>query len=37
MADSRPLEDKRGRAVNLHANAHYWDELEKLFNKYKFK
>jgi hypothetical protein len=37
MTDSRPLEDKRGRAVNPHANAHYWGELAKSFEKYKFK
>jgi len=37
MADSRPLEDKRGRAVNPHANAHYWGELGGSFEKYKFK
>ena len=37
MADSRPLEDKRGHAVNPHANAHYWAELERLFEIYKFK
>jgi hypothetical protein len=37
MADSRPLEDKRGRAVNPHANTHYWGELDRSFQKYKFK
>jgi len=37
MADSRPLEDKRGRAVNPHANVHYWGELGRSFDKYKFK
>jgi len=37
MADSRPLEDKRGRAVNPHANTHYWGELGGSFEKYKFK
>jgi hypothetical protein len=37
MADSRPLEDKRGRAVNLTANAHYWKLLEGSVNKYKIR
>jgi len=37
MADSRPLEDKRGRAVNPHADTHYWGELGRSFEKYKFK
>jgi hypothetical protein len=37
MVDSRPLEDKRGRAVNPHANTHYWAELERSFEKYNFK
>jgi len=37
MADSRPLEDKCGHAVNPHANAHYWSELGGVFEKYKFK
>ena len=37
MADSRPLEDKHGHAVNPHANAHYWSELGGVFKKYKFK
>jgi hypothetical protein len=37
MADSRPLEDKRGRAVNPHANTHYWDLLEGTIEKYAIK
>jgi hypothetical protein len=36
-ADSRSLEEKRGRAVNPHANAHYWKELEGAYKQYKFK
>jgi len=37
MADSRPLEDKRGRAVNPHANAYYWNDLGDVIGKYKIK
>jgi len=37
MADSRPLKDKRGRAVNPHANLHYWDLLETTIEKYNIK
>ena len=37
MADSCPLEDKHGCAINPHANTHYWGELRGSFEKYKFK
>ena len=37
MADSHPLEDKCGRAVNPHANAHYWNALGDVITKYKIK
>ena len=37
MADSHPLEDKRGSAVNPHANAHYWNDLGDAIAKYKIK
>jgi len=37
MADSCPLENKCGHAVNPHANMHYWGELGRSFKKYKFK
>ena len=37
MADSRPLEDKCRRAVNPHANAHYWNILGDVITKYKIK
>jgi hypothetical protein len=36
-ADSCSLEDKRGRAVNPHANTHYWEVLEESYKQYKFK
>ena len=34
MSDSRPLEDKRGRAVNPTANKHYWELIESIVKKY---
>jgi len=37
MADSRPLEDKRGRAINPTANAHYWYLLEDNVDTYKIR
>ena len=37
MADSCPLEDKHGHAVNPHANAHYWNGLGDMIVKYKIK
>jgi len=37
MADSRPLEDKRGRAVNPNANVLYWNGLGDVMAKYKIK
>jgi len=37
MADSHPLEDKCGRAVNPHANTHYWNDLGDAIAKYKIK
>jgi hypothetical protein len=37
MADSRPLEDKRGRAVNPTANTHYWELLEGTVSRYKIR
>jgi hypothetical protein len=36
-ADSRSLEEKRGRAVNPHANALYWELLDESYTQYKFK
>ena len=37
MSDSRPLEDKRGRAVNPTANKHYWELIENLVTKYRIR
>ena len=37
MADSHPLEDKRGHTVNPHTNAHYWNGLGDVIVKYKIK
>jgi hypothetical protein len=37
MADSRPLEDKRGQAVNPTANTHYWELLEDTVSRYKIR
>jgi hypothetical protein len=36
-ADSRSLEEKCGRAVNSHANTHYWEVLKGSYKQYKFK
>lgn len=36
-ADSRSLEEKCGRAVNPHANTHYWEVLGGSYEQYKFK
>lgn len=37
MSDSRPLEDKRSRAVNPTANKHYWELIESLITKYRIR
>jgi hypothetical protein len=37
MSDSRPLEDKHGRAVNSTANKHYWELIESLVKKYRVR
>ena len=37
MSDSRPLEDKHGRAVNPTANKHYWELIENLITKYRIR
>lgn len=34
ISRSRPLEDKRGHAVNLHTNAEYWKILGETIEKY---
>lgn len=34
LSDSRPLEDKRGRAVNPHTNKAWFDLLEETIRKY---
>ncbi|KIM35937.1 hypothetical protein M413DRAFT_78899 [Hebeloma cylindrosporum] len=34
ISRSRPLEDKRGRAVNPHTNAEYWKILRETLEKY---
>lgn len=34
ISQSRPLEDKRGRAVNPHTNAEYWKILGETIEKY---
>jgi hypothetical protein len=34
LSDSRPLEDKRGRAINPHTNEAWFDMLEETIQKY---